>query len=747
MSVKMDGRFKAVQLLKKEVIGFGSYGMVCKAQCDELTCAAKIIHATLVVVNSTFPMKKSPQGRFWSECEFLSSLRHPNVVQYLGTWEDQENGLPVLLMELMDQSLTKFLESSIKPLPFHTQAIICHDISLALSFLHSNGIIHRDLSSNNVLMIGDRRAKVTDFGMAKLLDTSKASLSVCPGTVVYMPPEAVKEDPTYTEKLDCFSIGVVMIQVMSRRYPSPGSRTKNVMIGGRELLERQTELSRREADLKLVDANNRLLPIACGCLKDSAEERPSAKELCGQIRPLREEAMKDGIPCSSIPCSSQSDEGVVLLRKEVSMLRASNRERDEKITSLLDSLRGKEAVIEIKSAKIKDLEGSLDAAQKQNMVLTKTASWIIDDVSSSDVCYSSGEPTITLDVPERRCGMDGTLSTITQDTENFGTPPTITQYTDKRRGTFPPDRDILEWRHGTDAPCPMNRSADAVLCGSIVYVLPDTDQDLCVYNWEKDSWTQLIQCPTNYCTLANVKNSLVVIGGFYKTGVKTNKLFNLSTANSYYAWLETYPPMPTKRDSATAVCYGSYLVVAGGIEISYLRTVEVLQVESKQWHTAASLPSDMFSGSAAICGDRVYILGGWVALGTITYSVITCSLRELVKSCREPSQHDGVSATAGDKDVWKFSTLLPVTKSTCISFQNQLLAIGGQDKNGDPTNKIWMYETVAKSWVEFGECEVARSQCYAAVLPGNQLMVAGGFTRRQFTGETNKTEICKIRFA
>ena len=66
---------------------------------------------------------------------------------------------------------------------------------IALSFLHSNGIVHRDLSSNNVLLMGNIRAKVTDFGMVKLGDlnpqATRYTLTMCPGTDVYMPPEAV----------------------------------------------------------------------------------------------------------------------------------------------------------------------------------------------------------------------------------------------------------------------------------------------------------------------------------------------------------------------------------------------------------------------------------------------------------------------------------------------------------------------------------------------------------------------------
>ena len=111
--------------------------------------------------------------RFEQECQFLSGVRHPNIVQYLGVSRDPESGLPVLLMELMDSSLTRFLEQSEEPLHFHIQLNLCHDIALALTYLHSNGIIHRDLSSNNVLLIGSgNRAKVTDFGMSKLADAN-----------------------------------------------------------------------------------------------------------------------------------------------------------------------------------------------------------------------------------------------------------------------------------------------------------------------------------------------------------------------------------------------------------------------------------------------------------------------------------------------------------------------------------------------------------------------------------------------
>ena len=82
-------------------------------------------------------------------------IKHPNIVQFLGTVRDPRSQRLALLMELMDDSLTRFLERSSGPLPYHTQLNICHDVTLALAYLHSNDIIHRDLSGNNVLLIGE----------------------------------------------------------------------------------------------------------------------------------------------------------------------------------------------------------------------------------------------------------------------------------------------------------------------------------------------------------------------------------------------------------------------------------------------------------------------------------------------------------------------------------------------------------------------------------------------------------------
>lgn len=143
-----------VVVYPEQSLGFGAYGKVCKAKCGQLPCAAKLLHETLFQHND--PGEQFLSDKFEHECEFLSTIRHPNIVQYLTTARDPTTGRAVLLMELMDESLKKYLERSVTPLPCHVQVNICHDVALALAYLHSNGVIHRDLSSNNVLITGRR---------------------------------------------------------------------------------------------------------------------------------------------------------------------------------------------------------------------------------------------------------------------------------------------------------------------------------------------------------------------------------------------------------------------------------------------------------------------------------------------------------------------------------------------------------------------------------------------------------------
>ena len=95
---------------------------------------------------------------------------------------------------------------------------------------------------------------------------------------------------------------------------------------------------------------------------------------------------------------------------------------------------------------------------------------------------------------------------------------------------------------------------------------------------------------------------------------------------------------------------------------------------------------------------------------------------------------------AGNQQVWHTITDLPVTRSSCVAVNGQLLAVGGYD-NVDDTNTIYSYNTETSSWDVISHMATSRSWCLVTVLPANKLMVVGGWAN---TGHTDKVEIAKI---
>ena len=372
-------RYQTFQIDKSQTLGHGAYGAVYKAKCDQLPCAAKVLHPTIVDPSNHDPGAVKIMDRFRQECALLESIRHPNIVQYLAMTMDPESRLPVLLMELLDESLTKMLERSPQSLAYYIQVDICHDIALAIAYLHSNNIIHRDLSSNNVLIIAGRRAKVTDFGMSKLAGAAPTMtpLTMCPGTLAYMPPEALREPPRYTKKLDCFSEGVIMIQVCTRLWPEPGPRTQLVPdsrspTGSTDMPVLEPE--RRKNHIDLIDPNHALLPIAIECLKYEERERPSSEELCQRLAGLKDSnhyrddvrQQQDEIQAKDIQIMSQNQQ---LLEKDrviqvkETVIQDKDRELLENARVILD----KERALQNKNRESASRERQLQAKDIQIM--------------------------------------------------------------------------------------------------------------------------------------------------------------------------------------------------------------------------------------------------------------------------------------------------------------------------------------------------------------------------------------------
>lgn len=309
ISASFSGKFLDCDINKHRALGIGSYGAVYEATYKELLCAAKVIHRNLFEPQS----HKKLLERFEQECELLRTIRHPCIVQFLGVARDPETSLPVLVMELMEESLTKFLERSDTELPTYLQVNFCHDVALALAYLHSRDITHRDLSSNNVLLIAGTRAKVTDFGTSVFKSRGRVIMTSCPGTQAYMAPECFGESVQYSQSIDCFSFGVLAVQIITRKFPNPSSRLDRAppprtlfnfgMYSPNERYMRVIpEVDRRRNHLSIVSRQNPLWHIFMDCLNDNESSRPSARDLCRSLA-----AIKEGSPLYKQSIDNASD--------------------------------------------------------------------------------------------------------------------------------------------------------------------------------------------------------------------------------------------------------------------------------------------------------------------------------------------------------------------------------------------------------------------------------------------------------
>ena len=268
-------------------IGRGANGRILEAKWEGTVVAVKEIHS--IFMNEVGDLEfQSFKRSFLHECEQSSRLRHPNIVRFFGIYHPPGARVPSLVMERLHCSLTSLLENN-PVVPIGTKIWIIKDVALGLRYLHTRNppIIHRDLSSNNVLLSKGMEGKIGDLGTARLVDPRRQSrMTKAPGTVDFMPPEAL-EDVTnirYGKKLDVFSFGCVMLHTLSHQWPTPSQAViinpeTGLVTGGRSEVERRGQYFER-IDRSRSDV---LIPLIESCLSNLPKNRPSIVRVCNQL--------------------------------------------------------------------------------------------------------------------------------------------------------------------------------------------------------------------------------------------------------------------------------------------------------------------------------------------------------------------------------------------------------------------------------------------------------------------------------
>ena len=167
-------------------------------------------------------------ARFQREAVVAASLDHPNIVQMYDVGNEQ--GLIYIAMQLLPGRTLGDLLRERGTLPLDQLAPIVDQVASALDYAHARGIIHRDIKPANILIDSDGRAVLTDFGIAKLLDTpGLTTTSVIVGTPDYMAPEQIGGQAV-DGRVDIYALGVLVFRALSGRRPFEGG-TDQVLLG------------------------------------------------------------------------------------------------------------------------------------------------------------------------------------------------------------------------------------------------------------------------------------------------------------------------------------------------------------------------------------------------------------------------------------------------------------------------------------------------------------------------------------
>ncbi|XP_071686439.1 cold-responsive protein kinase 1 isoform X2 [Rutidosis leptorrhynchoides] len=234
---------------------------------------------------------ESKQGtvEFLTEINMISRIKHPNLVQLIGCCV--EDGNRILIYEfLQNNSLaTALLGSRGKhvDLNWATRASICKGTASGLAFLHEEAephIVHRDIKASNVLLDGDFNPKIGDFGLAKLFPDNVTHVSTrVAGTVGYLAPEYALLGQL-TKKVDVYSFGVLMLEIISGRSSSHAAFGEDLF----GLVEWAWKLKDEERLLEIVDSDltdcpddevTRFITIALFCTQALSNQRPTMKQV------------------------------------------------------------------------------------------------------------------------------------------------------------------------------------------------------------------------------------------------------------------------------------------------------------------------------------------------------------------------------------------------------------------------------------------------------------------------------------
>src|ERR687896_1731872 len=252
-----DGRYRVLRKL-----GSGGMANVYLAEDGELGRQVAI-----KILNDRHAADDQFVERFRREAKNAAGLSHPNIVQIYDRGEAE--GTYYIAMEYLGDRTLKEAVADRQPLPIREAIDYARQILAALRFAHRNGIVHRDIKPHNVIVDGDGRVKVMDFGIARAGASQMTEAGSIIGTAQYLSPEQARGAPV-DQSSDLYSTGVVLFELLTGDVPFTGDTP--VEIAMKHLSEIPDAPSHRRRDVP-PDLD---LIVLRALAKDPAERYQSA---------------------------------------------------------------------------------------------------------------------------------------------------------------------------------------------------------------------------------------------------------------------------------------------------------------------------------------------------------------------------------------------------------------------------------------------------------------------------------------
>jgi hypothetical protein len=205
-------------------LGRGAMGVVYRARDPLIDRVVAVKQVALPAAFSDVQREEFTR-RFFGEAKAAGRLRHPNVVTIYDV--GVEDGEPFMAMELVEgESLSQILKAR-GALPPQEALAIARQVALGLAYAHEQGVVHRDIKPDNILVDRKGRAVITDFGVAHLESSDLTRTGEVLGTPHFMSPEQVKGEPL-DGRSDLFSLGVVLFEILTGQRPFRGETISTI---------------------------------------------------------------------------------------------------------------------------------------------------------------------------------------------------------------------------------------------------------------------------------------------------------------------------------------------------------------------------------------------------------------------------------------------------------------------------------------------------------------------------------------